>query len=121
VATACRQSGTRETGRCKDGVVADLPRLKEWRFRRWISEHAFDKLRVIDCTFAEFTEALESAEIIEETTVEPGAVKELLLVVDWVRPLHVVVVVDEIHEEERVITVYEPDDDLWSSDYRVRR
>jgi len=37
-------------------------------------------------------------------------------VVDWVRLLHVVVVVDNGHEEERVVTVYEPDPDQWSSD-----
>jgi hypothetical protein len=47
--------------------------------------------------------------------------KELLLVVEWKRPLHVVVLVDELRREERVVTVYEPDPGLWSSDYRRRR
>jgi hypothetical protein len=86
-----------------------------------VSEHAFDKLRLLDCTFAEFEEALEHAEVIEGQAVAPGPVKELLLVVDWSRPLHVVVVVDEIHLEERIVTVYEPDRAQWSSDYRRRR
>jgi hypothetical protein len=42
-------------------------------------------------------------------------------VVDWTRPLHLVVVVDERRQEERIVTVYEPDPDLWSPGYRRRR
>lgn len=101
--------------------MPDNPRIKSWKYPRWISEHAFDKLRAIDCTFAEFEEALTSAEVIEETVVDTDALKELLLLLDWIRPLHVVVVVDDRRREERVVTVYEPDDDLWSSGYRERR
>jgi hypothetical protein len=87
-----------------------------------LSEHAFDKLRLLDCTFAEFDAAIEHAEIIEEHGVDDtGTLKELVLVVDWTRPLHVVVVVDEPHHEERIVTVYEPHPDLWSPDYRRRR
>jgi hypothetical protein len=33
---------------------------------------------------------------------------------EWQRPLHVVVVVDDIREEERIVPVYEPDEDRWS-------
>lgn len=58
--------------------------------------------------------------MIEERE-QPGGVVELLLVVDWFRPLHVVVDVDEQRREERVVTVYEPDPDRWSPDYRRRR
>ena len=86
-----------------------------------ISEHAFDKLRLIDCTFAEFGAALEVAEVIEEHGLGSDGLKELLLTVEWQRPLHVVVVVDEVHEEERIVTIYEPDRARWSSDYRERR
>ena len=32
-----------------------------------------------------------------------------------------VVVVDDVHREERVVTVYEPASDRWSDDYRRRR
>jgi hypothetical protein len=73
------------------------------------------------CTFAEFDALLDSAEVIEEHELQPGELKELVLVVDWRRPLHVVVVIDEIRQEERVVTVYEPDPSRWSSDYRRRR
>ena len=47
-------------------------------------------------------------------------VKELLLIVESTRPLHVVVVVDDIRREERIVTLYEPDKDRWSADFRVR-
>lgn len=101
--------------------MSDLPRPKVWRFERLITEHAFDKLRLIDCSFAEFTVVLEDAEVIEEAEVDDAEVKELVLTIEWVRPLHVVVVVDERRQEERIVTVYEPDDDLWTDGYRRRR
>lgn len=101
--------------------MAAVPRRKVWEYPRWISEHAFDKLRLIDCTFAEFELALKSAEIIEEASLESEVLKELLLLVDWKRPLHVVVIVDSRNREERIVTVYEPHGDRWSSDYRERR
>ncbi|MBA3268446.1 MAG: hypothetical protein H0T70_09350 [Acidimicrobiia bacterium] len=96
------------------------PRAKVWFERRLIAEHAFDKLRLIDCLFSEFSAACDAAEVIEETAVS-GGVKELLLTVAWKRPLHVVVIVDEVRQEDRVVTVYEPDPSRWSSDYRRRR
>lgn len=91
-----------------------------WQFPKLLSEHAFDKLRELDCTFAEFGAAIDRAEVIEERVLD-DALKELLLALDWSRPLHVVVVVDDRHREERIVTVYEPDPDLWSPDYRWRR
>jgi hypothetical protein len=101
--------------------MAAVPRRKVWEYPKWISEHAFDKLRLIDCTFAEFDLVLESAEAIEETTLDPDVLNELLLLVEWKRPLHVVVVVDGRSREERIVTVYEPHGDRWSADYRERR
>lgn len=101
--------------------MAPIPRRKVWEYPKWISEHAFDKLRLIDCTFAEFDVALESAEVIEEASLESEVLKELLLLVDWKRPLHVVLVVDSRSREERIVTVYEPHWEKWSSDYRERR
>jgi len=101
--------------------VSSLPRPKVWHYPRVLSEHAFDKLRLIDCSFAEFEEALAGAEVIEEFELQPGQSKELLLLVEWLRPLHVVVIVDDIGREERIVTVYEPDPNQWFPDYRVRR
>ena len=101
--------------------MAELPSRKRWRQRRLITEHAFDKLRLLDCTFAEFEAVLEAAEIIEETIVGKHQLKQLVLVVDWIRPLHVIVVEDDSHDEDRVVTVYEPHPSRWSADYRKRR
>jgi len=70
-------------------------------------------------TLAEFEILLDEGEVIEETSIEEG-VKELVLIMEWSRPLHVVLVVDDIREEERMVTVYEPDEDRWSPDFKVR-
>ena len=101
-------------------VGANEPRPKAWQARRVVSEHAFDKLRLIDCLFSEFSAACEAAEVIEETVVSEG-LKELVLTLAWQRPLHVVVIVDEVHQEDRVVIVYEPDPARWSADFRRRR
>ncbi len=85
-----------------------------------LTDHVFDKVRSIDMTLAEFEELLGGGEVIEETPVEEG-VKELVLIIEWTRPLHVVVVVDDIRQQERIVTVYEPDKDRWSPDFRVRK
>jgi len=103
-----------------DPADSTIPRRKVWRHERLITEHVFDKLRTIDCGFAEFAAALELAEVIDERVVADDQTKELLLVIDWIRPLHVVVVVDDRHEEERIVTVYEPEPGRWDDEYRKR-
>lgn len=101
--------------------MSGLPRHKEWRFRRILTDHLFDKLWVLDISLGEFRAGLDAdAEVIEEARVDESQLKELILYLDWARPLHVVVVVDEAHEEERLVTVYEPSPDRWSDDYRTR-
>ncbi|MBW3647408.1 MAG: DUF4258 domain-containing protein [Actinobacteria bacterium] len=100
-------------------MAEPLPRPEEWLHPKVISEHAFDKLGLLDCTLAEFELAIEHAEVIEETELPIGA-KELVVTVEWKRALHTVVVVDEARGEERIVTVYEPDPERWSADYRRR-
>lgn len=105
--------------------MSELPRPKVWRFPCVLTEHVFDKLWALDITLAEFRVLLDSeAEVVEESPLgeeSQSALKELVLYLEWVRPLHVVVVVDEVHCEERLITVYEPSNDRWSDDFRTRR
>ncbi len=99
-----------------------LPRLKVWRYPRVLTEHIFDKLWLLDLTLAEFRGLLDAdAEVIEASPAEGSGVKEILLFVDLRLALHVVVVVDDAHHEERLITVYEPSTARWSDDYRSRR
>jgi len=83
--------------------------------------HVFDKLRAIDLVLAEFQELLGRGEVIAEAEDNPAELREIVLVVEWSRPLHVVVVVDSARQEERLVTVYEPDPSLWTADYRRRR
>ncbi len=85
-----------------------------------LTDHAFDRVRSIDMTLAEFEELLGGGEVIEATPVEES-VKELVLIIEWTRPLHVVVVVDDIRREERIVTVYEPNKERWSTDFKVRK
>ncbi len=67
-----------------------------------LTEHVFDKIRSIDMALAEFEQLLGCGEVIEERAAEPGRLKELVLVIEWKSPLHVVVIVDTVQEEERM-------------------
>lgn len=85
-----------------------------------LTDHVFDKVRSIDMTLAEFEELLTGGEVIEATPIEEG-LKELVVIVEWAHPLHVVVVKDNIRQEVRIVTVYEPDKNRWSADFKVRK
>jgi len=86
-----------------------------------LTEHVLAKIGSIDKGMDEFEQLLGPGEVIEDCEAAPGQLKELVLVIDWRRPLHVVVIVDARRGEERIVTVYEPDPDRWSRDYRRRR
>lgn len=94
-------------------------------YPRLISDHVFDKLRAIGMVLAEFAELLNDPahpiEVIAEAQDSETELKELLLVIEWLRPLHVVIVVDDARCEERVVTVYEPYPSEWTPDFRRRR
>ena len=94
---------------------------KVFRFAIVLTDHVFDKVRAIDLTLAEFEELLDSGEVIEERTLSSEAVKELVRLLEWTRPLHIVAIVDERRREERSLTVDEPDPTRWSPDSRSRR
>jgi hypothetical protein len=90
------------------------------RFSYQYRRHVFDKLRAIDLPLREFQALLGEGEVVAEAGVGLLAHKDVLLV-QWVRPLHVAIVVDEQREEERIVTVYEPDPSEWTNDFRRRR
>ncbi len=97
-------------------------RPKVWQFPRVLTEHLFDKLWRLDLSLGEFRALLdERSEIVETTEISGGQIKELVLYLGWTRPLHVVVVVDLSHGEERLVTVYEPAADRWDDEFRKRR
>ena len=107
---------TEEEGRYRP---ASRPYAK--RFRYQYRRHVFDKLRAVDLPLREFQALLGDGEVIAEAEVGVMAHKELVLLLQWIRPLHVAIVVDEVREEERIVTVYEPDPAEWSPDSRRRR
>ena len=94
---------------------------KVFRFPIVLTDHVFDKVRAIDLTLAEFERLLDTGQVIEEHTLSAETVKELVLLVEWTRPLHIVVIIDQRRREERILTVYEPDPARWSPDLRSRR
>lgn len=102
-----------------------VSRPYQQRFDRIYSDHAFDKLRSIDMALGEFVVMLDDndapAEVIETAQESETSLKELVLLVQWKRPLHVVIVVDENREQERVATIYEPYPSEWTADFRRRR
>jgi len=102
--------------------MADEQRVKVFVHPIVLTEHVFDKVRSIDMTLAEFNALLIAhGVVIEETVLGVGQVKELVPYIEWSRPLHVVVHVDETRREERIVTVYEPDTVRWIQDFRRRR
>jgi hypothetical protein len=98
-----------------------VARRKVFGYLVLLTDHVFDKVRAIDLTLAEFEALLGTCEIIEEHALSSEEVKEVVLLLEWVRPLHLVVVVDHRRREERILTVYEPDSDRWTADFRSRR
>jgi hypothetical protein len=95
--------------------------------RKWfaypvvLTDHVFDKIRAVDLTFAEFEALLDTGEVVEELAISGDELKEIVLLLAWSRPLHLVIVVDHRNREERILTLYEPDPDQWTPDYRSRR
>lgn len=91
------------------------------RHRILLTAHVFDKLRSIDLGLAEFELMVNNGITIEETPLGSASRKEVVLLIAWVRPLHLVVVVDDELEEERIVTLYEPDLTRWRPGFRRRR
>lgn len=98
-----------------------MARPKVVRFPVVLTYHVFEKIRSIDMTLAELERLLGAGEVIEEHQRSDTQTEELVLVAEWSRPLHLVVIADEAKGEERIVTVYEPDPELWSPDHRTRR
>jgi hypothetical protein len=109
----------------EDDRYHPVSRPYEQRFPRLFSDHVFDKLRSLDLALGEFVALFQDAgsppEVIAEAVVGEAEIKELVLLVEWKRPLHVAIVVDGARQQERVATVYEPYSSEWTADYRRRR
>ncbi|MGB6161739.1 MAG: hypothetical protein WCF33_08865 [Pseudonocardiaceae bacterium] len=100
-------------------LATSRPYVKRYGYQ--YRRHVFDKLRALDLVLAEFQQLLGHGEVIAEAEDGPAELREIVLLVEWSRPLHVVTVVDSARQEERLVTVYEPDPSVWTADYRWRR
>ena len=103
------------------GRYGEVSRAYVKRYRYVYRQHLFDKLRTLDLSLAEFQQLLGHGEVIAEADAGPDQSKELVLLVEWTRPLHLVVVVDDGCQEERLVTVHEPYPSEWTPDFRRRR
>lgn len=73
-------------------------------------------------TIAEIEQALLNGEIIEEYPDDQPYPS--CLVLGWLEsgdPLHIVCSRGDIEPALRIVTIYEPEEALWESDYKTRR
>lgn len=84
-------------------------------------DYVFQKLRLIDLGLAEFEQLLGGGEVIEELRDSPEQTRGIVLLVEWARPLHLVVAVDSGQQEERLVTVYEPRPAEWDDEFKRRK
>jgi hypothetical protein len=64
---------------------------------------------------------LEQGEVIEDYPNDKPYPSQLILGWRGTRPLHVVAANNKADEETIIITVYEPDPEQWTADFRRRK
>jgi len=94
--------------------------IKENKFR--VTEHATLQRLERNITIENIKHALLNGDIIEhnpESKPYPSC-----LVLGWLKtgdPLHVKCSIGTIEPKLRIVTVYEPSDEEWKSDYKIRK
>ena len=83
--------------------------------------HVYDKCVEVDISWSEVEALLDAGQVIEEHAFNDLMVKEIRLLIDWIRPLHVVYIVH--HDRKLVVyrTIYVPTLDEWEPGFRERR
>lgn len=82
--------------------------------------HAIERMAQRNVTTDEVREVVESGETIKTYPDDTPYPSRLVLGFPDGRPLHVVVADDDEDDQAIIITVYEPDPELWSDDFRER-
>lgn len=98
--------------------IRDHVRAKRYRLTR----HATIVRLERGVTIAELEKALLNGEIIEQYPDDQPYPS--CLVLGWLTsgdPLHVICSRGTVEPALRVVTVYEPEDSLWESDYKTRK
>lgn len=86
-------------------------------FRR----HAIERMAERDISREDVETIVNSGEIIREYADDTPLPSRLILGWSEDRPLHVVAADDTESNETIVITVYEPDADIWNDDFRSKK
>ncbi len=83
--------------------------------------HAFRRMFERQITVDDVRAVVESGQTIEDYPDDKPYPSRLVLGWTSARPVHVVVAHDLSENEDIVITVYEPDPELWEDGFRRRR
>ena len=85
------------------------------------TDHARLRMRQRDISLEDVYSVADAGEVIESYPDDVPHPSELILGWTGEQPLHVVLGYDEAANKYIVVTVYEPDIDLWESNMRDRR
>ncbi|MGK5093225.1 DUF4258 domain-containing protein [Deltaproteobacteria bacterium TL4] len=91
--------------------------IKELKF----SGHAIQRMFERKITKDSVKKVIISGEIIKDYPNDQPYPSMLLLGFEEDRPLHVVLGIDPHDQTGYVVTVYEPDSKLWSTNFKTRR
>jgi len=87
-----------------------------------LRKHAHERSFQRNISRDEIRRVLEAGEVLREYPEDTPLPSYLVL--GWIeddRPIHVVAADDEEEDVTHVITVYEPDPDLWTDDFRQKQ
>jgi hypothetical protein len=83
--------------------------------------HAVQRMFERNVSVKNVSQALQSGEMIEDYSSEMPEPSRLVLGYQGKRPFHVVTSENTDNNETTVITVYLPDPQKWTKDFRTRR
>jgi hypothetical protein len=85
------------------------------------ARHAIQRMAERDITRADVESVVETGEVIRDYPDDTPYPSRLILGWKEKRPLHVVAADDDTASETTIITVYEPDPDIWNEDFRSKK
>jgi hypothetical protein len=87
----------------------------------FFSEHVFKRMAERNISPNIIKDIIRKGMVIKEYPNDTPYPSRLILGYDGNRPIHVVSAYDHNDDIEYIITVYEPDTQLWTSDFTKRR
>ena len=87
----------------------------------FFSEHVFRRMAERSFSPNTIKEVIQNGKTIKEYPDDTPYPSRIILGYDGNRPIHVVSAYDQDDDMEYIITVYEPDTQLWTSDFTKRR